>query len=174
MIMRSNGIGTRPVYASAKGHLIDGPAWSPDGKWIAFGLHDDACDSAGGSITVIRPDGTGMRDVTGPCSGNLNGESADDSDPSWSPDGKQLAFTRLTWLCARCDQNEIFMSNVDGSNVHWVTTDTSYESSNPAWSPDGQQLAAQIGGIALLDLAGNTLAQLDPSGTEPAWQPLGR
>jgi hypothetical protein len=46
------------------------------------------------------------------------------------------------------------MSNVDGSN-------------------GGQQLAAQVGGTALLDLAGNTLAQLDSSGTEPAWQRVG-
>jgi Tol biopolymer transport system component len=63
------------------------------------------------------------------------------------------------------------MSNADGSNVRWVTTDTTYESSNPAWSPDGQELAAQIGGVAILDLAGDTLAQLDPSGTDPEWQP---
>jgi Tol biopolymer transport system component len=112
-----------------------------------------------------------LRDVTGPCSGALNGETADDSNPSWSPEGSQIAFTRLTWLCNVCDQNEIFVSNADGTNVRWLTTDTSYESSNPAWSPDGREIAAQVGGIAILDLNGNTITQLDPTGTDPAWQP---
>lgn len=171
MIMRIKGSSTRRVYTSGAGYPIDGPAWSPDGRWIAFGLNEDGCDSVGGSIMVIRPDGSGLRDVTGPCSGLLNGETADDSHPSWSPDGKQLAFTRLDWLCNVCDQDEIFICNADGSNVRLLTTDTSYESSNPAWSPDGQQLAAQIGGVWIFDLAGDMLTALDPSGTDPAWQP---
>jgi Tol biopolymer transport system component len=58
------------------------PAWSPDGKSIAF-----SCDGYGGvgfEICVMNADGTNAHRIT-----NLSGDQA---DPAWSPDGKALAF----------------------------------------------------------------------------------
>jgi Tol biopolymer transport system component len=63
---------TRGTYPSAA------PAFSPDGKRIAFAR-------LGAGIFSMNLDGTGVRRLTG------NGR---DSFPAWSPDGKQIAFVR--------------------------------------------------------------------------------
>ncbi|MGH9143733.1 MAG: TolB family protein, partial [Vicinamibacterales bacterium] len=56
------------------------PAWSPDGKRIAF----QAYRSTTWQIWTVNADGTDLRAVTsGPY---------DDREPQWSPDGTQIAF----------------------------------------------------------------------------------
>jgi Tol biopolymer transport system component len=98
---------------------------------------------------------------------------AADSDPDWSPDGMRIAFTRVVWLCGSCDQEEIFSTNVNGSDVRWVTTDTSFASSRASWSPDGKRFVAETSsGIAILTSAGTPFRILNRLGTDPAWQPL--
>ena len=92
----------------------------------------------------------------------------------WSPDGTRI-FTRMVWLCDRCDQEEIFSTNVDGSDIRWLTTDTRFASARSSWSPDGKRIVAETSsGIAILDLAGKPLQIVNKRGTEPAWQPCGR
>jgi Tol biopolymer transport system component len=85
------------------------PAWSPDGKWIAFSSdkgstwtgHDDGRGwehTQALSIYMIRPDGTGFRRVAtkpGFCLGS----------PKWSHDGKRIVFYEMaiedTWRARR-------------------------------------------------------------------------
>jgi Tol biopolymer transport system component len=55
------------------------PAWSPDGRWIALAQFVGNQQQ----IFVIRPDGTGLRQITN--SGNWSCEH-----PSWSPDGTRI------------------------------------------------------------------------------------
>jgi len=80
------------------------PAWSPDGKWVAFtsdrntewtdhGNHSGWEHLQELSVYIVHPDGTGLRRITAPgiCSGS----------PKWSADSKQLVFYEMpvetTW-----------------------------------------------------------------------------
>jgi len=69
------------------------PSWSPDGKRLAFVSfvdgNDPPCDAAScppsGELYVVRADGSGLT--------RLTRSRADDEHPSWSPDGRRLAYS---------------------------------------------------------------------------------
>src|SRR5262245_59483356 len=160
-VMRADGTGRHRIYQAEGESFVGGPSWSPDGRWIAFTLTElYGGGHLYGSIVVIKPDGRSMRYVTEGWSFLDDpvpepGDCAEDSDPDWSPDGTRIAFTRMFWLCDRCDQREIVSVNVDGSDVRWVTTDTSFASARPSWSPNGKRLVAEMNeGIAILTTEG--------------------
>ena len=61
------------------------PSWSPRGDWIAFvdAINHDGIHGSG-TIHVVRPDGSGARDV---------GSTLFPSGISWSPDGRWLGYS---------------------------------------------------------------------------------
>src|SRR5436309_12111674 len=74
----SGGTATRitDVFSDARQ-----PAWSPDGRWIAFFAYRDG----GYDIWAIAPDGSQLHELTwGPF---------DDREPAWSHDGTRVAFS---------------------------------------------------------------------------------
>jgi Tol biopolymer transport system component len=102
---------------------VQTPAWSPDGRKIAFVSRRDG----NSEIYVINADGSGQE--------NLTQHPARDSHPSWSRDGRKLAFE------SRRDGNsEIYVMNADGSGLRNVTRAPSNDL-GPAWSPDGGAIA---------------------------------
>jgi len=90
------------------------PAWSPDGKLIAFTSTRDGRPQ----IYVMNPDGSGARRVS-------QGEAADFS-PTWSPDGNWLAFASF-----RNGSTDIYMMDLHGGNV---TRLTQTGGDHPIWS----------------------------------------
>jgi Tol biopolymer transport system component len=80
----------------------------------------------------MNADGTGATRLT---SNNLG-----DSQPSWSPDGKKIAFTART----TATKYAVFLMNADGSGRTRFTEDFDV-AADPAWSPDGQQIAFTAG-----------------------------
>ncbi len=104
---------------------------SPDGRKIAFA---GAVDS-GFRIFVARADGEGEAMAV-----SSHDSRAEDYDPSWSPDGKRIAFTRL---CddAQCSQS-VFVVRADGSQAFEFENDPNLlDESSAAWSPSGRRIA---------------------------------
>jgi dipeptidyl aminopeptidase/acylaminoacyl peptidase len=68
----------------APGVLDWAPAWSPDGKWLAFTRSTDRWRSF--HVFVMRADGTGVRQLT---------HGRYDESPAWSPDGRWIAYQTM-------------------------------------------------------------------------------
>ena len=90
------------------------PAWSPDGKLIAFTSNRDGHPQ----IYVMNADGSGARRVS-------KSDTADFS-PTWSPDGKWIAFAST-----RGGSTNIYMMDLNGNNVTPLTKDGG---DHPMWS----------------------------------------
>lgn len=94
------------------------PAWSPDGKTIAY---QTRC-----GIRLVTPTGT---NVTPRATANWCGAMGRSGPPVWSPDGKKLAVETKTG---------VYLMNADGSGLHLVSseqTTTWYGAlpGRPAW-----------------------------------------
>jgi|WetSurMetagenome_2_1015567.scaffolds.fasta_scaffold296789_2 Tol biopolymer transport system component len=65
---------------------IGAPAPSPDGNWIVFPLRStDLANNTGlTSLWIIRPDGTGLSELTFP--------PGNDASPCWSPDSSIVYY----------------------------------------------------------------------------------
>ena len=100
-----------------------GPAWSPDGKKIAFYAFGLSNPSRNPEIWVMDADGSSQKRITD-----------HGLDPTWSPDGRQIAFASK-----RDGVFQIYAMNSDGSNARRLTKHNA-EDSNPAWAPDGASI----------------------------------
>jgi Tol biopolymer transport system component len=97
------------------------PAWSPDGRQIAFLRYDAAADS--GAVFLVSPLGGQEHQLVAPA----------ESRPSWSPDGR--------WLAIR-QGKAIHVVAVKGTETHQVTSPQSPAfDTAPAFAPNGQSLA---------------------------------
>ncbi len=112
------------------------PVWSPDGRHIAFvSFRDTLTGKFGlgdGSIYVMEFDPqTGQ-------SGNVwrvTGEGSSEGWPTWSPDGRRIAFQS-----DRSGNWDIWIANADGSGLVQLTRSTVADR-YAAWSPDGSRMA---------------------------------
>ena len=103
------------------------PGWSPDGRWIAYVILDDAERQNG--VWVVRRDGKQRHRVT------PRVDSEGSVGYEWSPDGRWLATDVEDSNDER--KNGLWLLRPSGKDRHRLTADLdTYE-----WSPDGRRLA---------------------------------
>ncbi|MEP7287918.1 MAG: RHS repeat-associated core domain-containing protein [Chloroflexota bacterium] len=155
-----------PTYtASATNTATTTATPSNHGGRIVF-----ASDRDGGNWDIYSMNGDGT-DVQ-----RLTSDPAVDGQPTWSPDGTQIAF-----FSARDGNWEIYVMNADGSHVQRITHNNVVDE-QPAWSPDGKQIVFASGPSDHLDLYtmnvdGSQLQRLTNNGSsnqQPAWSPDGK
>jgi TolB protein len=134
-VMRPDGSGQRLLAPGGSE-----PAWSPDGRRIAFVSTSDSfgqvcipqCQPAG-EIYVMNADGTG--------SSRLTTSTADDRMPTWSPGGHRIAW--LHDVDAGPEWHpEVFAMRADGSCRHRITrTPPGVTAGRPSWTRSSRRSA---------------------------------
>ena len=104
------------------------PSWSPDGSKIAFAAVENfnRVDlwNANLDIFVMNADGTNPVRLT---------DARFNWSPSWSPDGKRIAFARATH--DNITDSDIYVMNADGIGLVNFTQTPGVGEGQPAWKP---------------------------------------
>ena len=97
-------------------------------------------DSGAKSIVVMNANGSGKTVLTHHFLTGANPALVNDSEPDWSPNGTEIAFTRSRQAPnAAAPTTGIEVMNADGTDQTRLTTNVAADSS-PAWSPDGNEI----------------------------------
>lgn len=102
------------------------PAWSPDGRWLAVVRGNT---EGGSDIWLVDATGSGEER-------RLVGGAWETRSPSFSPDGKTLAF-----LSGEAGSLDVWVVPVEGGTPKQLTENTNPLDEprwSPRWSPDGQ------------------------------------
>jgi dipeptidyl aminopeptidase/acylaminoacyl peptidase len=101
---------SEPTALTSDGATLvkNSPAWSADGKYIAF--TSNPLDNSYSDIEIMLADGTGRHVL-------LHQDKVHNVRPHWSPDGKFIAFTS-----DRSGANEVYLVNVSTTVTYQVTS----------------------------------------------------
>jgi TolB protein len=161
--------GKRTPVATTGQALDFTPAFSPDGKTLAFSR---ATEEGTDVYTVNVKDGCCLQRLT-------VGRFYDNLSPTYSPDGQRIAF-----VSTRSGLPQIYVMAADGTDPQLFAPfdyGATGSSNAPEWSPDGQAVAfhRDVGGtlqVFVLDVRTRAVRQLTSVGRneDPTWAPDSR
>ena len=140
------------------------PSFSPDGSRIAYSTTARFFPESNQEIFIMNRDGSDVRNLTNE---PLGPEWGHDYAPAWSPDGTQVAFSRILGSATG-----IYAIGADGTGL---TQLVSGPAAHPDWAPDGNAIVFDaFGDIYQVDATG--LVQLTSSAADdkyPVFSPDG-
>ena len=133
-------IGHKPVALTNSPWAKATPAWSPDGKYLAY-----ASDKDGPMAIYIRNIDTGAtRRLTAPFTGAQ-------AKLAWSPDGKKIAFESA--LDSEAGSQALYVADVASGqfqevfgpgNANGAAYEIAFEPGAPSWGPDSNTIALAV------------------------------
>jgi TolB protein len=138
------------------------PAWSGDGRWIAFSRPSGATYD----LWVMRANGAGLEQLTDTI-------TIWEGTPSWSPDDRTIVFSRG-------DPNgglggrKLWTIDRGGGRLRQLTTGRGNDDFAPSWSPDGTMIAfTRNDRLFTMRANGTGLRSLQVSASLPDWASRG-
>ena len=199
-VMNSDGSGVRTVCDATRcGQGLAMPMWSPNGRKLVFSNEGGVGFGPGGpgpsGIWIANADGSGVEKLTQPNCNLSDGQTqgcALDTAPSWSPDGRLIAFSRQSVTMgsppARPVTPGLKVMHADGSHIHGLCRYCGPGSGMNrnghylplAWAPDGKSVASPgLKSFRITTLSGKTTTVRACSGSrclypgEFTWSPSG-
>jgi TolB protein len=183
MRINANGTGLRQISVCTGDCVYNNdPQYSPDGRRIVYTrlLHVQPGGTLVLGVWVMDADGTNSHQIT-----QLSTPaSTEDHEPAWSPDGKNIVFTRVNDTAAPANHQALFVVASSGGTPRRITSWT-LNAGGANWSPNGTTIlfqsyrdcsCSQTSQIYTIAPNGSRLSRLTGSGSniEPNWSPDGK
>jgi molecular chaperone DnaK len=117
---------------------VDDPAYSPDGKRLAYWASPPSTWD-GGTLYVVSSTGGGPTELV------KSTRQGEDADPVWAPDGEHITFRRRVPDGTTSGNFDIFRVATDGSGDLVRLTDDPADEQDPTYSPTGSSIAYKSG-----------------------------
>jgi Tol biopolymer transport system component len=166
VLWRANQDGTNPIQLTRSPQYPKSIRWSPDGLQIAF---VDRVPHGVDAIYLVPSDGSGTARRL------LPEDAHAETDPSWSPEGRKIAFSTSPNVGASAKSNLCILDIASGKVEAIPGSDGLLV---PHWSPDGRFIAAMTldtMGMKLFDISSGRWSALNTGAVAfPEWSHDGK
>lgn len=174
-IINADGTGDVLLPHASPRMITARPAWSPNGKWIAYleGEQDKVGEFA--NVVRISPDGSQKEKLLVADEGKEETRLA--RGASWSADSRRMVLALGFPENVVPFRSALYIFDVESKTLVSRLTDLNHYDRDPVWSPDGRYIAfLRQWRLHLLDLQTGEIRQLTNEwlNGRPVWSPDGK
>ena len=165
VLIKPDGTGRHTILTDVGVNVFD-PRWSNDGRQVVF----EGNGNRGSQVWVANADGTGARALTPTPAGCPDGICTEGVDPSWSPDGRSVAYIAVTHDAGVFSEAALAVLDVASGTTTELYSTTEASLARPSWSPDSGSIAVEVDRFErtpeISNLVSTRIAVVDVAGTD--------